>query len=542
MKRSLLAIGLACLALGGNRAAACTDYSLEQCRRDFVNQNVPHPAVDPNDPRLGTIRDFLKNAKSWGDQEKTARDLIPQTTDVDQILILGKKLKEAQQQRKDQMDRAIQMTVEAYHLTPGVLVAPSHDNARTLPIDVGPWRPHFSENEQVDPKTGHGRLLNEKEKEDLGTKVGIPSGGDFTGRTDPKDANIKIFPGASIVADIKLMNDPDSLTDPGHLAATIFHETAHWLDHAASGSKLEPKDTYLSEQRAYLQTAALQTVFGLTDDEKKSMEGLAARYAKRAQEVGDKHWSQVQRDFPDDLPPAIMPVFQAEASAPGSPGNPESTRNAGDQNFFDGLDQLGNISHEAKQMTEAAEKRDAELAEQRRQGMKAQQAALEAANAQRYQAVLNYLEALSTLACSDPQAFQAQIDQRHFIAAMTSLEYMSGYRNYNPRNCKEFVLDKIGSANAPVSPTWVLAWAKKYHADHPGFWKQVGDALNNFFAAINEVESQSSSSSGGGSTPDPTPTRTPPQRNDPPSQSQGGGNMWHGSGALSQLGGISGGF
>ena len=279
----------------------------------------------------------MKNAKSWGDQEKAARDLIPMTADVDQILILGKKLKEAQQQRKDQMDRAIQMTIEAYHLTPGVSVAPAHDNTRPLPIDVGPWKPHFSENELTDRKTGHGRLLNEKEKEDLGTNVGIPSGADFTGRTDPKDANIKIFPGASVVADVKLMNDPESLTDPGHLAAAIFHETTHWLDHAASGFELGPKDTYLSEQRAYLRTAALQTVFDLTDDEKKSMEGLAARYAKRAQEVGDKHWSEVQRDFPMICLQLSCLCFQAEAPASGSPGDPESIKSEGNQNFFDGL-------------------------------------------------------------------------------------------------------------------------------------------------------------------------------------------------------------
>jgi hypothetical protein len=546
MKNKILMIALIGSALSGLDAAACTDYTKEECRLQFTEQNMPHP-VPPNplDPSLKTIRDALTTAHAAGEKKAKILTSLDSEKDIDKILLLYKALKVAQDQQKKEMDIAIALTIETYQLSPGVKVAPVHiaSPETRQPIDVLPWRPHYSENVTPDEKhPGHFRLLNDQEQMDLAVKSGDRPGfrEDYRGGTDRDNGSIGMFPSASRDPKLDPNKDPEAFSDPGRLASTIYHETTHWLDDAAAGASPTPKEDFLSEQRAYTREAAQKAVFGFSDDDVESLKRKAALYGAQAQQVGGMTWGEVQDKFHKFLPAESFPGRADKET--GASGNPEPIKDVGDQNFFEGLEQLRSISHEAKQMTEAAEKRDAELAEQRRQEMKAQQAALEAANAQRYHAVLDYLDALSTLACSDPQSFQAQIDQRHFIDAMTSLEYMSGYRNYNPRNCKDFVLDKIGNANAPVSPTWVLAWAKKYHADHPGFWEQVGNALNNFFAAMNEVESQSSSNSGGGSTANNTPTRNPPQRNDPPAQPQGGGNVWHGSGALSQLGGIGGGF
>lgn len=119
------------------------------------------------------------------------------------------------------------------------------------------WGPHYSECEALtSDNSRHCRKLTTEEKRSAWRLIGVEISGEdapslAVSGTDLKDAHIGIF--------------ADAFASPDALAAVIYHETSHWLDHRALGRQPTPFEHFLGETVAYKNEIAAAENFHLTD-------------------------------------------------------------------------------------------------------------------------------------------------------------------------------------------------------------------------------------------------------------------------------------
>lgn len=345
----------------------CTDLSLPRCRVEFTMANLPRPnTINPNSPLLDPITKALADAVIVEKYEKVIRDDIeyiekvlsgnisiddtrlPPT--IENLLSNGRLLADTRKEKYALRNKAITLTRDIYGLTPGVVVAPAHDPDMPGSVEIRPWNPIYSENQELD-ESGHGRLLSEKEKLELARKAGLPPGSkiDHDAGTSRDDARIVMFPHA--------------FERPEMLAAMIMHETVHWLDRAARGTISLPFDSFTSEEKAYTLVANEATAFGLTPDDVASMKNMAVIYAKQAKLSPGLTWGQVETHHKDWL-------FSSSPSTDDdnpSPGRPEPTKEQADISFLDSWRQATGAVIESKARVEEQARLDKERLERERE-------------------------------------------------------------------------------------------------------------------------------------------------------------------------------
>jgi hypothetical protein len=172
------------------------------------------------------------------------------------------------------------------------------------------WGPHFSECEEFDgPLTKHCRRRTNDENRKIWEKMNvsisairdhIPSA--FVAGTDKVDAHIGVF--------------TDAFTTPGELAADIYHETVHWLDHYSVGRSLVLFEHFQGESLAYQRELSAHDTFELTTEQIDRLTSIQGRYADQSRVAGPD-WGEL-KEHPEWMPTEALDI--PEGAEPLSEG------------------------------------------------------------------------------------------------------------------------------------------------------------------------------------------------------------------------------
>lgn len=486
----MVVLMLASLALGAE-IPQCEDLTKNVCRLQFAQRNLPKlvkpdvnspaggkefadikKALDAGNQAAGTARALTKAIEKQqlelGDFEASFSRKLGLLTPLERakkeavqerIALLEKEKQVAEREKYAQRQIAIALTIQAWHLTPGVTVAPDRSDVVINPIKVQPWAPKYSENVREDG--GHGRLSEEWEKTDLARRLGLPPGdkADYEGGTARDSGRVAAF--------------PEAFNSPAALAALIYHETTHWLDAAARGRPGFPAESYRSEERAYNRVADQATIFGLDADKTQFYRGLAKRYASQAEQAKGLSAGQIRQMHPDWLP------------AIGYRGDPEPVKEAGGYEFLKAWsEQTTPLLEEAKRQREEQARRQAENADpykQERDELRRQRRELDArveawlADSDNRFKAWDYLSGAAAFACSDPDALQAQAQEGRLVpvrlssgqlrAYLDSPTWKTGDLALSP--CQRDLLQRIAGASEAIAAAQLIGWSKTYWQAHP---------------------------------------------------------------------------
>lgn len=123
------------------------------------------------------------------------------------------------------INKVIEETIAAYGLHPAA--CSSGAGRDDPPVE---WKPRYSEREVLDVQTGHWRRDSAK----------YPPKGELDDR-----GRLAIFHSAYEVVNARNQSDPD------RLAATILHETIHWVDRKSFGGPFWTHEAHKTQVRAY---------------------------------------------------------------------------------------------------------------------------------------------------------------------------------------------------------------------------------------------------------------------------------------------------
>lgn len=309
---------------------------------------------------------------------------------------------------------------------------------------------------------------------------------------------------------------PNCFSSPAFLAGNLVHESVHFEQRTTKGRR-DMFGPMRAEEEAFGVTLSLKSIAIL---------GLTAEEVQQFKLIRDKELDDIRR--------GIGPYAGLDRVA-GSPAALEPVKQSSETDFYGSLEGLKGVSEEAQRLA-SAKAHEGDYTWEQVQKESAEWMRQYDDDVKRRYAVVDYLGAVAGLACSDPEAFQRQIDRQQFVDAMLGLDQIVRFKNNRPENCKESVLDSIRNANGPVSPATILSWAQRYHAEHPGFFQRLANDLAKFAEARDKVAAQSSSSGSGESRSSGSGSREPPE---PRSTSSGGHSISGGGAAVGQARGIS---
>jgi hypothetical protein len=279
-------------------APACSGSPSLECRERFIHQNLNIHKPDPADPHdaamLQDIKDFIEKSrkllagkKQHANDELTMADgfIFSPTSPSSWIKRYNhekernqkaydaalKHIAEVDNERYAAYNHIMAETIQLYHMVPDVVV-PADSSGVQVPQPIKTWAPHYSETAVLDD-AGHGRLRTPVEIMDLRRKYHLivddqHMDDPITAGTSTDDSRISVFPSA--------------FTTPEQIAESIYHETVHWLDRVALGSKQTRVAHNQSEVMAYQAVIDARDVFKLTDAQVKQLSITREQYQKQA--------------------------------------------------------------------------------------------------------------------------------------------------------------------------------------------------------------------------------------------------------------------
>lgn len=388
--------------------AWATEPSIPCTIIDCPEKYMPVPPGKPDATGLGKVNLALGASRTAKTQEELARnawqksqrelqtmaDDTPAEERRDKIKEFVSKasaLREAMRAKRRAYDHAIWETAIAYKIVPPVVDPGSDERLQEPWRRVSAWNPQFGEDEIWDKQKKKWRPRDiddlkkqkfENERKAAGLGLGVVLG-TADGHTNPKDGSIQIF--------------DDAFDDPERLAATIFHETSHWIDAVRThGEYPSLAQRYDSEQRAYSRQADFLDKIGKSGAADRA---VARQYAWQASTIRREHLTENDIKVKPEYRNWLQGSFHG-----GESGRPEPSRESAEDEFYKDIAKGAEVAQHAREI------------------------GFELMRQENRKRLFDGLMHTALMACSTPDLVNQQsIDELPFSDALTDYDLAPGY-------------------------------------------------------------------------------------------------------------------
>ncbi len=349
-------------------AAKDTATLLEDAARsDWKSARIEIQAMDSQTPageRTAKIKDYVAKARA---------------------------LHDAMTAKRSAHDNAIWETAIAYKIVPPETDLRGDERLEAPWRRVNAWDPQFGQDEIWDKqqkkwRTREKEELKKQRDENARKAAGLNMGvtlGTADAHTDPKDGSIQIF--------------DDAFDSPEKLAATIYHETSHWIDAVKShGEYPSLPERWKSEQRAYERQADFLDKIGRSGAADRA---VARQYAWQA--------DYFSRNLLTENDIRVKPEYQNWLQGSfhgGESGRPEPTRERAEDEFYKDIAEGADVANHAREI------------------------GIELMHQENRRRLFEDLMFLARLTCSSPDmVYQPKLDELPLLPALTEYDLAPKY-------------------------------------------------------------------------------------------------------------------